>query len=108
MNKYNPNKRYAFDLLKKYVKMLLLNSVLNKLQDNRKNNIEDFINKLKDNAKDDKLNKLLNVNNDIWKKLLLNAIKKWQTKKDEIVKEEEKKIEEEKKEEEKNTKKKTN
>ena len=108
MNKYNPNKKYAFDLLKKYVKMLLLNSVLNKLQDNRKNNIEDFINKLKDNAKDDKLNKLLNVNNDIWKKLLLNAIKKWQTKKDEIVKEEEKKIEEEKKEEEKNTKKKTN
>ena len=108
MNKYNPNKKYAFDLLKKYVKMLLLNSVLNKLQNNKKNNIEDFINKLKNNAKDDKLNKLLNVNNDIWKKLLLNAIKKWKNQKDDIVKEEEKKLEEEKKEEEKNTKKKTN
>ena len=107
LNKYNPNKKYAFDLLKKYVKMIILNSVLNKLNDNRKNNINDFINKLKDNAKDDKLNKLLNVNNDIWKRLILNAIKKWQTKADKIKKDEEKKLDDQKKEDEKNQKKTT-
>ena len=56
--------------------MIILNTVLNKLYDNRKNNINVFINKLKDNAKDDKINKLLNVNNHIWKRLILNDIKK--------------------------------
>ena len=63
-------------MFKNYDKMIILNSVLHKLYDNRKKNVNDFINKLKDNAKDDKLNKLLNVNNHIWKRLILNDIKK--------------------------------
>ena len=84
--------------------MIILNSVLNKLYDNRKKNINDFINKLKDNAKDDKLNKLLNVNNHIWKRLILNDIKKWETKANDIKKDKEKKLDDQNKEAKKKTK----
>ena len=108
LNKYNPNKKYAFDLFKKYVKMILLNSILNNLKENRKKNIEDFIKKLQSNAKEKKLNGLINVNNNLWKQLIKNAIKKWKEKKEEIKKDEEKKEEEQKKEEEKKQKKTNN
>ena len=84
--------------------MIILNSVLNKLYDNRKKNINDFINKLKDNAKDDKLNKLLNVNNHIWKRLILKDIKKWETKANDIKKDKEKKLDDQNKEAQKKTK----
>ena len=84
--------------------MIILNSVLNKLYENRKKNINDFINKLKDNAKDDKLNKLLNVNNHIWKRLILNDIKKWETKANDIKKDKEKKLDDQNKEAQKKTK----
>ena len=108
LNKFNPNKKYAFDLLKKYIKMMLLNSLLDKLGKNRKNTIDDFLKKLKENAKENKLNNLLNVDGNLWKRILKKLLKKWNDKKEEIIKDEERKAEEKKKEEEKNEKKNTN
>ena len=108
LNKYNPNKKYAFDQFKKYVRMMLLNSILDKLRKNRKNNIEDFLNKLKENAKENKLNNLVKVDDNLWKRILKKLLKKWNEKKEELIKDEEKKAEEKKKEEENNEKKKIN
>ena len=102
LNTFNPNKKYAFDLLKKYIKMMLLNSLLDKLGKNRKNTIDDFFKKLKENSKENKLNNLLNVDGNLWKRILKKLLKKRNDKKEEIIKDEERKAEEKKKEEEKN------